>query len=192
MLWYGVGFLYIMLTLMSHMIDGQRGFGSTVTTIHVSAISGTIPVATREGFGDEGLIYIGNESIRYTGISAMTFGGTTYPAFNVEGGRGYDNTLAAAHHVGSQVFSETTEALNEAVGFRVAETSTIWGVVQYPFQTPGLFAKFVAKAITWDYQYLDGPGFYIKLIFLYPLNMLIAIALINIFKDALSILGVRR
>ena len=192
MLWFGLGFLYIFMTVMSFMIDGQRGFGSTLTTLHITATSVSIPVETREGFGDEGLLYIGNEIIRYQSVGQMTFGGRDYPAFNVAGGRGHQRTNASAHNAGSQVYSETTASLNSAVGFRVAETDTIWGTVQYPFQTAGFFGTFVAKAMLWDYQYLDGPGIWVKIFILYPFNILMSVALINIFKDALSILGVRR
>lgn len=193
MLWYGLSFLFVLLTMMSMIIDGSRGFGSTRTTIKISTNLGYIPVGSSDGFSrDGGLIYIGNEKIRYNSITE-NFGTTGLPAFDVRGGRGYDGTQAEAHNAGVAVYSEITEALNEGVSFQIAEVDSIWGAIQYPFQAVGLFGKFIARVITWDYQYLrDGYAVYIKFLFLYPLNIMVGFALLNVFKDALSIIGLRR
>lgn len=218
MLWYGVAFLYVIMTLLSMMIDGHRGLGSTTLVTNISAGDKIIPIQNAFGFGEYGVAFIGDEQIVYSSIQHTNVGGKSYPALIASGGRGggrsriqadgtisssgvsievpgqrgYNSTSATAHFAGAAVYNERAEALNEALHFSLAETNSIWGTIQLPFQAIGVFSKFFAKVVTWDYQYLDGPGIWLKLIIFYPLSLMMILALLNVFKDAVSILGLRR
>ena len=200
MLWYGVMFLYILMTLMSFAIDGQENFASTKLVNDISSQAAEMRIDDMAGFRQgrqgqatlAGRVQVRGEYIGYSYIAASE--GADGQAVVVMRGlrRGLSGSNAAAHPAGTQVYSERTSVLNNAIGFNLVEADSLWGKVTLPVQGAFLFANVVGKVMLWDYQYLDGHGFWLKLILLYPLSFLMVFALIKLFSDAMGLLGVRR
>lgn len=68
---------------------------STSLTSGINSSVTTIPVISTAAFGSDGLVWIENECIKYTGKTGTTFTGCT---------RAYDGTSAAAHSSGKMVY----------------------------------------------------------------------------------------
>lgn len=191
MLWYGVTFLYVLMTMFSFMIDGQSGFYSSELRATLGS-DGTVIDVTETidlPFDSNMVMTIGNEKMIVVAPSEGCAAPKT--CFHTVQ-RGIDETTATQHPAGSRIYSERAGALNDIVAFRVAEADTVWGKIKFPFQAANAYTGLVAKVVSWDYSYLDGNGIYFKLIFFYPLSALMVFALARMFTDALSILGLRK
>ena len=105
-----------------------------------------------------------------------------------ETGRGLlEDEPADDHPRGAVVQSQSISELERVVKFQVGEINTPLGKVEYPTLAFGALGKFVLKALSWDYSFLDGQfGTLFKYVFLYPLSAVIVLMLIKVFIDALS------
>ena len=197
-LWYGVVFLFVALQILGAASDRNASFSSTVLMSDISSTSLVIPVRSAQAFSaNGGMIAIDNERIIYSGISTVSTSDNPpreIMAFRVESinNRGAGDTTATAHRAGTIVFSERLEALNDSINFQQVNVESVWGKIQLPFQAVGFFSNFVAKAVTWDYPFFEGWGWYFKVLFLWPLSVAMMIGMLNLFKDMLSLLGVTR
>jgi hypothetical protein len=191
MLWYGIMFLFVTGSMFSFLMDGQSGIYSTrINSSFVTATTRYIPIVSTNGFpASDSRVFIEDEEIAYDAINTTPGGcpGMNPPCLDTgTDGRGYNGTEATAHPVGTKVLSETAGLINQGISFRVGDVDTTWGKVTFPFQAVGALAKFVGKAILWDYSFLEGNAIYFKLVLLYPLSMMMIIALLRIFVDAAS------
>ena len=85
----------------THVISASNGLGRTTLGQDIDAITTTIPVRSTEGFPSSGTVYIDNELIAYTGITANSLTGVI---------RGAMNTTAQTHR-GDAIVRKSSEAL---------------------------------------------------------------------------------
>ncbi|MEY4441928.1 MAG: hypothetical protein RL442_928, partial [Pseudomonadota bacterium] len=85
----------------SHVISLRNGLGRTTLGQDIDAVTTTIPVRSTEGFPSTGTVYIDNELITYTGLTANSLTGVT---------RGAMNTTAQTHR-GDAIVRKSSEAL---------------------------------------------------------------------------------
>lgn len=192
MFWYGISMLFILFTLFAHLIEGESGIGSARTTHPVAVSDTVIHVSSLSGFPNRmASARVGGEDISYAGTGTSASDGCTEePPCLLMVSRG---TAAAAHAEGTPVLTEAAADLNSVAAFRIGEVDSIWGTLTYPFQLAGVFGRFVAKTVVWDYDFLEGGlGLWVKIIILYPLSAATVFALLRLFVDAASILGLRR
>ena len=192
MLWYGAIFLFITGTMFSFMMDGVSGLQATNLSASVSATSQYIPVTSVSGFkASDVRLMVGNEEMSYTSLNTApgTCGSESPPCFDTGIlGWGYNETTAAAHSAGARAYSESTGLLNEMVAFRTGEIGTAVGTITFPITAAKAFGKFMAKAVMWDYSFLEGNGIYIKMIFLYPLSGMMVLAFARLFSQMIGFL----
>ena len=189
MLWYGIMFLFVTGSMFSFLLDGRSGVAATTLTAAITDVSDYIPISSSSGFASSDTrVFIEDEEISYDSIYTTTDSYcSAQPCLVVSsGGRGYNETEASSHSSGIKVLSETAGLINQGITFRVGNVDTLWGKITFPFQGIGALAKFVAKAIIWDYSFLEGNAIYFKLVLLYPLSMLMVVALVRLFVDAAS------
>jgi len=85
----------------SPVISTLNGLGRTTLGQDIDAVTTTIPVRSTEGFQPSGTVYIDNELITYTGLTASSLTGVR---------RGAMNTSAQTHR-GDAIVRKSTEAL---------------------------------------------------------------------------------
>tara|TARA_Y100000310_G_C20407357_1_gene680285 strand:+ start:97 stop:675 length:579 start_codon:yes stop_codon:yes gene_type:complete len=189
MLWYGIMFLFVTGSMFSFLIDGRSGIAATTLSAAVNTADLYLPITSSNGFASSDTrVFIEDEEIAYDSIQTTIDGNcAAQPCLVVSSsGRGYNDTEAASHASGIKVLSETAGLVNQGISFRVGNVDTTWGKLTFPFQAISALAKFVGKAILWDYSFLEGNAIYFKLVLLYPLSMMMVIALLRIFTDAAS------
>lgn len=192
MLWYGSMFLFIAGTMLSMMVEGGSGIASSPLTATISASDQYIPVQSTAGFLDaDTRLFIGDEQISYTSLntSGGTCGSFTPPCFDTGGsGRGSNSTTASAHDLGTHAYSEALGLLNEMVGYRVGDLTTLSGKIFFPIQATGAFLNTISKAVMWDYSFLEGGGFYFKVLFLYPLSIVMVLGVVRMLANMVGFL----
>jgi len=192
MLWYGTVFLFITGTMLSFMLDGGSGIASTDLAADISATEQYIPLTEETGFmASDVRIFIGDEQLSYTSLNTSpgTCGTQSPPCMDTGlAGRGYNGTSNVAHTAGTKVYSESMGVLNDMLAFRQGEMTTVWGKVTFPISAASAFGNFISKAVMWDYAFLEGNGMYIKVIFLYPLSVMMILGLARIFSNAIGFL----
>ena len=112
----------------TYAVDGEVAFGPLVSVSHSSSTTldgaidssvTTINLATTEGYPASGVITIGSEEIKYTGVSGESLTGCT---------RGYNSTSAASHSDGDSV-SVVGDAITFSGGTATVTTSAAHGYV---------------------------------------------------------------
>lgn len=149
--------LFFVGSLLSEVMEGGGGSKATMLTASVSDVSTTLNVQNTSGYLESDYVQIGNERIRYTDTTATTFTGCT---------RGWDDTTAVAHGVGSKVYSSGA-TWSSALGFNVATTGSTAGSIN--MLTVGVNFMFVTmpKLLTWDFAWLKvGWTVYIRWVFM--------------------------
>tara|TARA_B100000029_G_scaffold289214_1_gene282957 strand:- start:336 stop:923 length:588 start_codon:yes stop_codon:yes gene_type:complete len=192
MLWYGAIFLFVVGNMLSFMMDGSSGIAATNLSANITASEQYIPLTSTNGFMDSDVrIFIDDEQLSYTSLNTApgTCGAQTPPCMDTGlAGRGYNGTIAAAHTAGAKVYSESMGTLNDLLGFRIGELTTVWGKLSFPVTAALGFGNFVSKALMWDYSFLEGNGMYIKVAFLFPLSGMMVLGLARIFSNAIGFL----
>lgn len=205
MLWYGIVVLFVGGTIFSYVTDGRSGIGSTETRTHVGVGYWAIPVGSLAGFVPEkyGELYVemdepgqlsvgGSEVMEYiAGVyvnghadwSCVTPGNHTLPAPCLIVRR----SDPVEHAAGTYIYNENAAALNEFVGFRIAQRDTPFGALTFPFHAAGAIASFVGKVLLWDWQFLEGNAVYLKWFLCWPLSAMLIFAIVKLFIDAASI-----
>lgn len=147
-------FLVFMASLISSVMETGGGVVSTRLTEDITSSSTIIHVSNNRGFLDAGVVYIGNEAIKYI----KPIGATNYLAANPIDGRGFDNTEAVAHVRGDMVYTKDMSALNSALGFEVASTGSSTGEIQLGLTVRNFFFITIPRIATWDYGWLKLPS----------------------------------
>jgi flagellin len=88
-------------TTGAHVVSTANGLGRTTLGQDIDAVTTTIPVRSTEGFPPSGTVYIDNELITYTGLTANSLTGV---------GRGAMNTTAQTHR-GDAIVRKSSDAL---------------------------------------------------------------------------------
>ncbi len=119
-----------MVCLVGSVWQGNMQLATTVLTAGISDTDTTIPVASTEGFGEPGIIVIGQERIAYSEIDGNNFdqievlGIATSPMV-----RGADDTEAVAHSAGAGVRTIEGSMMNDSVNYNIAviaDSSGVW------------------------------------------------------------------
>ncbi len=189
MLWYGVLFLFVTGNMFSFMLDSSSGITATTLTASVTAADRYLPIANASGFlASDVRVFLEDEEVSYDSIiSTATADCSSPPCLDTgTAGRGTNDTDAAGHDSGTKVLSETAGLVNKAVSLRVGNLDTTVGKLTFPFLAVGAIAKFVGKAVMWDYSFLEGNAVYVKYVLLYPLSFLMVMGLLRVFTDAAS------
>lgn len=160
-------FTFTAITILASIIDGHTGVATTTLTASIVMDDSTISVHRTQGFGTKGVLLIDAEMICYSSVTATTFTELT---------RGCRKTSAGEHSTAVRVYSQGPGLLNAMVGFDIAGAFGEGGLVGLAkgfYETakniPNFFAA-IAKMVMWNYDFLDGPYVYFKLILLYPLS----------------------
>ena len=140
--------IYLINVILGGVMEAGGGIAATRLTTGLTATAVTITVANTDGFLGSDYIVIGGERIRYTSKSSTTF---TIPATN---GRGYDNTQATTHVVGSNVYSEASNVLNGIVGFNIASTGATVGSINIATLLWHFLFTSIPKLLTWNFPHL--------------------------------------
>jgi len=136
-------------SLLSAVMEGGGGFAATRLTTTLTDVATTATVSSTNGFLKSGVVYIGNEQVKYVGTSDTQFGNLT---------RGYDGTTASAHGVGEKAFTSDTDVINSALGFDVTTTGATVGAVNIPLALWRFATVSIPRIITWDYAWLKPSG----------------------------------
>lgn len=192
MLWYGAIFLFVVGNMLSFLMDGNSGIAATNLSANITASEQYIPLTSTTGFLNSDVrIFIDDEQLSYTSLNTApgTCGAQTPPCMDTGlAGRGYNGTVAEGHTAGAKVYSESMGTLNDLLGFRIGELTTVWGKLSFPVTAALGFGNFVSKALMWDHAFLEGNGMYLKVIFLYPLSGMMVLGLARIFSNAIGFL----
>ena len=205
MLWYGAVMLFVGGTVFSYVVDGRSGVGSTLVTAPVTVDYWVIPVQSLSGFVPEkyGVTYVemeepgelivgGSETMEY--IAGVYVNGDSYWSCRTPAGHSapapclfVQRDDPVEHAAGEYVYNENAAALNEFVGFRMAERQEGLGVITLPLQMIGAVGSFVGKVIIWDWTFLEGNAQYFKWFLLWPLSAMLVVAIIRLALDAIGI-----
>jgi len=150
--------MFFICALLSGIIEGGGGVHATkLDGDHTSAIA-TLTVDSTRGYLVADYVIVGDETIRYTGITPTSFTGCT---------RGYDDTDAKAYLDNTMVYSSDANVLNSALGFNIITTGTTMGKVDLMMFGWNFVTKSVPRLIMWDFSFLRyGEMVYLRYLFL--------------------------
>jgi len=134
--------------IMSGIMEGGGGVRSTQLTVAIDEDDTTLQVSSTEGFLESDWVVIGDEKIRYTSKDDDSF---SVPAVD---GRGYDETSAVSHGVGSMVQTGEMNVINAALGFNTATAGTTAGTMEIIMVVTRFFTVTLPHLITWDFGWL--------------------------------------
>ena len=196
-LWFFVYFIWIVAQMLSLVSESASAFTSTPLVGRITPTDRFIPIRSAVDMPEAGNRFtIDVEEISYVRIVSQAQCGR-YQAVPVSyqyecldtgaagAGRGVGDSVPASHSVGALVVSDATNALSQISQIRVVEVETGWGPLAFPVQAFSAITSFFGSMVSWDYDYLDGPGWYLK-IFLHGLNAVVAIGLVRIFIGPMS------
>jgi len=190
-LWYGVGFIFVLGNIFSLLLEGSSGIAATQLNGAITATTLVIPVDSVNGFlSSDTRVLIEDEEMQYDSVQTTSGGGcATAPCLilsDAEQDRGLNGTTAVAHADNVKVLSEAAGLLNQVVGFQIGNVDSVLGVIKAPFQLVFALSKFAAKAVMWDYSFLEGNAVYIKFTVLYPLSMAFVVSMISLLREGFS------
>lgn len=154
-------FCFVLGTFLSGIMEGQAAFAVTKLTADISVAGVTAEVTDTTDFLDADDIYIGIEKVRYTT--------KTDTQFNLSV-RGLNDTEATAHSSGAKVKNETSNVVNNLLGYNVATTAATYGTASAVVGLGWNLIKSIPKMIAWDYSYLEGQLTLIKYLILWPIS----------------------
>lgn len=159
-------FLFISFTLISFILEEEQGLAATRLTIAVDDNDTTFTVSDARGFFPIDFLLVGSEIVCYTAHTDTTFTGLT---------RGCKGTDASPHAVNTKVFNQATGAINQLVGFNIAETLSSSGIIRSIITVPPMLGRAIPQLVMWNYSYLEGDVFgfplvYLKYIIFYPIS----------------------
>ncbi len=140
--------IYLLNVVLGGVMEAGGGVATTRLIVGITATDTTFHVVNTDGFLGSDYVVIGGEKIRYTSKSSTSF---TIPATN---GRGYDNTDAVSHVVGSNVYSEASNVLNGIVGFNIASTGATVGTINIATLLWHFLYTSIAKLLMWNFPHL--------------------------------------
>jgi hypothetical protein len=163
-------FIFGTVTVISSIVDGHSGLGTTSLTVAVEETSTTINVKTTDPFPITGVVMIADETMCYANKTPTSFTGVT------RGEDCRDHSTAQAFPIGQQVMGEAPGLINTLVGFDITSAfadggfiGLAKGIYTSAKNLPS-FLSAIARMIMWDYSFLTGSFVYIKYLVLYPLS----------------------
>ena len=165
-------------------MEGHSGLATAQLQTALSPTSTTITVDSTLGFFQPDLVWIDDEIICYTGLTATTFTGLT---------RGCHDSKPADHAItnkdgsSKRVYNEGTGLINQALGYNVlnmlSDSGLIKGSVQIITVLPAMLGNLVSKLVFFNYSFLEGPAVWIKYCLLLALGGGLIMALFQlVFK----------
>ena len=187
-------FIWLIAQMLSLVADHGSGFTSTPLVAPVTAADRYIPVKSRADMPDQGSGFrMGEEVISYTvrstcGRFTSFLAGQQFACLDTGvTGRGTAGTVRAPHPAGRMLQSEATDLLSKISKIQNVSVNMegLGGKLSFPAQLTGALGDFLFTAGTWDYNWLDGPGWYLR-VFLLGLNFLAAIAFFRLFAGPIA------
>jgi hypothetical protein len=108
----------IVFGLFMAILNGGGGVADTTLTSAIFSSNTTLPVVSTNGFLGSDYIYIGDETILYSGKNETAFTGCT---------RGYGGSSAVPHFAGAAVYTGEVSSINQALGFNIGQMVTSVG-----------------------------------------------------------------
>ncbi len=146
----GFIFAYLLFSLIGFAITGDEAFASTNLTTGIDQDDTTISVTSTANFLSADNIFIGEEKISYTSVTATSFTGVS---------RGVDKTDAAAHTAGNRVFNQSSNVLNTLAGYNIiVRISDLEGiaVLAAPFLGIAWFFTALIDILAFNYPFFEG------------------------------------
>jgi len=148
---------FLILAFLFSIIDGiwqSGGIASTHLVNDITSIDTSIEVNSTDGFLDYGIIYIGDETIKYKSKDSDTF---------LKCERGYANTIASSYESGRSIQTESLAIVDSAIGFEVNSTNSSNGDINFITFGATLCTETIPRVVQWEYGWLDvAPFYYIK------------------------------
>lgn len=174
-------FCFIVGTFLSGIMEGQAAFAVTRLTSDISIEGTTAEVVSTADFIDgPDDIYIGAEKVRYTT--------KTDTQFNLSV-RGLGDTEAVAHGSDTKVKNESSNVINNLLGYNVATTAATYGTATAVVGLGWNLIKSIPRMIAWDYSYLEGQLIFLRMVlwaisagFIFSLGLLFIGAIQGLFR----------
>tara|TARA_Y100000310_G_scaffold12718_4_gene13110 strand:+ start:3434 stop:5275 length:1842 start_codon:yes stop_codon:yes gene_type:complete len=139
--------MFVIVSVAGNVLAGSTSLVATrLTADLLSNETSTISVASTEGFGESGILVIGDERVGYPSKTATTFdrtavlGATTNPIL-----RGIQDTDADAHATGDTVRTLEAGLLNSSIDYkivRIADSAGVAGMIALPIRLLDLVLTF--------------------------------------------------
>ena len=196
-LWAFVFFLWMAGQFFGQVGDNAQGYNSTVTLAKVSATDRYVPLRQTDGFpASSKSFYLGEEHISYDAIVETTACGrfrlvsTQLLALSSRAqcldtgprGRGI-GTPKQVHPAGTSAADPSTNTLTKLKHLELGKADSGWGQITFVIQSGSVLVAVIPQIMAWDYWFLEGPGFYIK-IFLWAFNGVVLFGLVRAFSGA--------
>lgn len=163
--WSRQALLFMFFTILSAVMEGSQGIAATQLTSNVSATSTTLPVTsgtTTQFIASGDFLWIDDERMAYTGVTAASFTGVTR---GIADENGYGGT-AAAHLLGTVVRNEGANLINSLIGYNAAAASATTGSVFSVIGTGVSVIAALPRMIIFDYSWLSGDLAILRMVFL--------------------------
>lgn len=199
--------VFISGTVFSLMLEGSDPLLSATTTIDIPRGALAIPVDSVAGWPASGAFFLESEEVAYDSLVQQSAvpgdalcqqsyddGGLPVsgdltdvgsPCFLLLGppnGRAQNRSSEVAHASGAIVVSQTLGMIGAASAFDLPEVNGFLDAVAFGVATITGIARSIPKMIMWDYSFLEGNGFWIKLFLLYPLSFFTVMNLIQLLR----------
>ena len=171
-------FIFAGTSLMVALLSGGGGLKESPLTMNITSSETSIPVTSATGYSASGVVWIGQEQIKYTGIAGGALTGAQ---------RGFNSTEASSHSSGEAVKAEDNAILNSVFGFNVGQLVDTWGLFSFPIIFVNFFSHTVPRMIQGNIGDLfqgNGLGIIVDLwlVFGSGFVFMLAMALINARK----------
>lgn len=175
--------LYFGMALCVGVLAGGGGYAATSLTEAVDEDDTTLKVISTDGFLD-------TDSVEFSNGEKVLYTGTTAPPFDVFIAftgctRGYEDTTAIAHAVGTMIYTTSAGTVNNAMGFNIAATVDsmgLWSIITIPWN---FATKTIPRLLMMPYQ-LFREDLVIIAVVLVIIQMAIVITI------GMSFIGARR
>jgi predicted membrane protein len=165
-------FAWLLGQIIGGALEGRSNLVVTTLTASMTQTSiAAVHVTATDGFPATGVIIIEGEIIRYTSVTATTFTGVVT--------RGAFRSDAKAHSSGTRVYNETTGALQQSLGFNLAETLTSAGPFRILTALPGFFTTSVARFVLWDFSFFSTELWGFPLVYIQMFMVAISVGLVS-------------
>lgn len=203
-LWAGLMAVFISGTVFSLMLEGSDPLLTTTTSIDVPRGALGIPVTSLNGWPDSGSFFLDAEEITYSAVARTApnidclvgyivgglplsgdFNDIQPPCFLLDAapdGRAQNRSDEVAHRSGALVVSQTLGLIGSAVNFNLPQVTGVGSALNFAWASVTLVARSIPKMIMWDYSFLEGNGFWIKLFLLYPLSFFTVMSMIQLLR----------
>lgn len=198
--WIFIIVIWICAQMLSHVMDGSSAFQSTPILHDLSDSDELALVRAGSGLPESGNGYLINgEGVNFTQVEPTA----TLPVLSACGNLGYNpnnhicirltrgqtsyegnQTFARAHSAGSFLVSPPVAAINaisqlQEIQIKIGEGEglgqKVWNTISAPVSATGSMVSMIRSMMFWDYRFLDGAGWYVK-VFLLSMNFVLAMA----------------